>query len=340
MEDRLLTYPEDAVVPLVQVVRGDVVEGTHRGAAVLVDADGAVRWSVGDVDRPVLPRSCNKPMQVIACLRAGLELPAPLLALASASHSAEAFHVDGVRDILEGAGLDLDALQTPAVRPMDTDAADAAVREGRPARPAFMDCSGKHAAFLATCVRNGWDTATYLQPDHPLQAAVRETFEAYVGQTVVAESVDGCGAPLLGCSLTGLARAYAPLAAATPDTDPHAAALADAFRAHPQMTCGTTRDELALMRALPGTIAKSGADACYAIALPDGSALALKIDDGGDRARTPAAVAALLASGALDATFGPAEIDAVRRLGHVPVLGGGRPIGILRSLLEPARSDA
>ncbi|QWC86906.1 asparaginase [Nocardioidaceae bacterium] len=327
-------------MPLVQVVRGDVVEGTHRGAAVVLDAAGQVRWSVGDVTRPVLPRSCNKPMQVIACLRHGLErldLPAELLALATASHSAEPVHVEGVRRILATVGLDLDALQTPAVRPMDTAAADAAVRDGRPEAPAFMDCSGKHAAFLATCVVAGWDTGTYLDPAHPLQVAVRGTFEAYVGEPVEASSVDGCGAPLPGCSLTGLARAYATLGSATPETDAAAASVAHAFRTHPLMTCGTTRDELALMQAVPRLIAKSGADACYAMALPGGGALALKIDDGGDRARTPAAVATLRASGALDdlavALDDPTVRERVLQLGDAPVLGGGRPIGRLRPLV-------
>ena len=117
----------------------------------------------------MLPRSCNKPVQALGMVRAGLDLPDELLALACASHSGEPFHVEGARRILALAGLDESALQTPADYPLDDAAREVVIRAGGGRTPVQMNCSGKHAAMLATCVVNGWDTATYLAPDHPLQ---------------------------------------------------------------------------------------------------------------------------------------------------------------------------
>ncbi len=145
----------------------------------------------------MFPRSASKPLQAAAMVELGLDLDGELLALAAASHSGEPFHLDGVRRILAGAGLDVDALPYPA---------RGAVRPSRPRRPGCgpatspepltMNCSGKHAAMLATCVVNGWDVATYLDPEHPLQVALRAALERYAGEPVPPTGVDGCGAPL------------------------------------------------------------------------------------------------------------------------------------------------
>ncbi len=215
-------------------------------------------------------------------VRSGLDLPERLLALVCASHSGEAMHVDGVREILAAAGLEVDALQTPPDYPLDDEVREQLIRDGGARTPLAMNCSGKHAGMLATCVVNGWDTATYLAPDHPLQQAIAETFAEATGEPVEVTAVDGCGAPLLSTSLTGLARAFRRLAVATDGPERR---IADAIRAHPELVSGTRRDELALLRAMPGAIGKAGAESCYAVALPDGRAFALKTDDGAARAR-------------------------------------------------------
>ena len=145
-------------------------QGHHHGSVVALAADGTTAWSVGEVTGPVLPRSCNKPLQALGMVRLGLDLPPELLALACASHSGEPFHLDGVRRILALGDLDVDALQTPRDYPLDDDAKVAAIRAAG-ASSLAMNCSGKHAAMLLTCVVNSWDTATYLSPDHPLQQA-------------------------------------------------------------------------------------------------------------------------------------------------------------------------
>jgi L-asparaginase II len=314
-----------APVVVAEIVRSGFVEGHHYGSWVALAADGSVAASAGEVHAPVLPRSCNKPIQALGMLEAGLELDGELLALACASHSGETFHVEGVRRILAGAGLSEDALQTPPDYPLDEAARVHVIRSGGSKAPILMNCSGKHAAMLATCVANGWPIESYLDPDHPLQRAIAGTFAATTGEPVAAVAVDGCGAPLLSTSLVGLARAFSSLATAT---EGPAARIATAIRSHPEHVSGTHRDELSLLRALPGAIAKAGAESCYAVALPDGRAFASKTDDGAPRAR-PVVMAALLER---QGVLGEPGVDggAVRRTGRTPLLGGGRQVGEIR----------
>jgi L-asparaginase II len=321
-----LPHPAQAVVA--EIVRSGFVEGHHYGSVVALSPDGRVEWAVGDVASPVLPRSCNKPLQAVAMLEAGLELPPDLLALASASHSGEQQHLDGVRRLLEQAGLNEDDLRCPVDWPMIDAVRDEALRAGAQPSHLFMNCSGKHAAMLATCVANGWDTSAYLEPTHPLQQQILETFSRLTGEPVATVAVDGCGAPLLSTSLTGLARAFRTLALATEGPEQ---AVAEAIRSHPELVSGSTRDELTLLRAVPGTIGKAGAEACYAVALPDGRAFALKIDDGGARARPVVMAAALERSGVLD--MQGVDAAAVRRTGEHVLLGGGLPVGEIRAAL-------
>jgi len=316
-------------VVVAEIVRSGFVEGHHHGSVVSLARDGQVAWTMGDAVGPVLPRSCNKPVQALGMLALGLDLPPDLLALACASHSSEPFHLAGVRRILGLAGLDETALQTPASMPIDPEARDEVVRSGVGPRPITMDCSGKHAAMLLTCVTNGWDTTTYLDPEHPLQRGLLETFAATTGEPVQVHATDGCGAPLLSASLTGLARAFRRLAIATEGPEHR---IAEGIRAHPQNVSGARRDELALLRAVPGAIAKAGAEACYAVALPDGRAWALKIDDGAERAR-PVVMADALVRDGVDREDG-VDGDALRATGEHPLLGGGVRVGEIR----PARS--
>jgi L-asparaginase II len=314
-----------------EILRSGIVEGHHYGAVVAVAGDGSVDWSVGDVDRPVLPRSCNKPVQALGMLRAGLDLPPDQLALACASHSGEPFHVDGVRRILRAAGLDESVLRTPPDHPVDEQARDELIRAGRRKAPVYMNCSGKHAAMLATCAARGWDLASYRSPDHPLQQAIAATFVEFTGEPAQV-AVDGCGAPALSTSLTGLARAFRRVALGVDGegrADADAARVAAAIRSHPEFVSGTRRDERELLTAIPGAIGKAGAEACYAVALADGRAFALKADDGAARVRPALMTAALVRSG-VDAEPG-VDGAGVRRTGVQPVLGGGLPVGEIRA---------
>jgi L-asparaginase II len=309
-----------------EIVRSGFVEGHHHGAVVALDAEGSVEWSVGDVASPILPRSCNKPLQALGMVRLGLDLEPELLALACASHSGEDFHIAGVRRILAQAGLDETPLQTPPDYPLDDQARDAVIRAGGGKLPVLMNCSGKHAAMLLTCVVNGWDTATYREPGHPLQQGIQRAFAELTGEPVEVVAVDGCGAPLLSSSLTGLARGFRELAVA--DGGPEQR-VADAIREHPAYVSGTTRDERALLGAIPGAIGKAGAEACYAVALRDGRAFALKADDGYPRVR-PVLMAAALRRSKVDTEPG-VDTDAVVATGRLELLGGGVPVGEIRA---------
>lgn len=323
-----MSNPVPAPVVVAEIVRSGFVEGHHHGSVLALSAPGDVDWSVGSVEQPILPRSCNKPIQALAMVEAGLDLPDDLLALACASHSGEDFHVKGVQRILATADLGEELLLCPPDYPLDEGAAEVVMREGRTKAPILMNCSGKHAAMLVTCAVNGWPMASYLDPAHPLQQAIADRFARLTGEPVAHVAVDGCGAPLLATSLVGLARAFSSLAVATSGP---AHRVASAIRAHPAYVSGTTRDELALLTAIPGAIGKGGAEACHVVALPDGRAFALKIDDGGGRARPVVMAAALERSGVL-AEPG-VDADSVRRTGRHELLGGGLPVGEVRACL-------
>ena len=317
--------PHDADDPfaidpiLVEVVRNGTIESVHHGRVAVTAPDGSLVRELGAVFAPMYPRSSSKPMQAVGMVRAGLDLAPDLLALVCASHSGEPFHVEGVRRILAGAGLSETDLQTPPDWPIDDEAAEDVIRAGGEKASITMNCSGKHAGMLVTAKLNGWPTDTYRDPDHPVQLAILQTIDDLAGEQASLPAIDGCGAPLYAVSLYGLARAFGRIAAATDGAE---VKIAEAIRAHPENVSGTHRDELALHRAIPGLIGKAGAEAVYAVGLPDGTGIAIKISDGSPRARAAAMAATL------------------RRLGYehptlddqaaTPVLGHGQPVGAIR----------
>jgi L-asparaginase II len=313
----------NAPVIVAEVVRSGFVEGHHRGSVVALAPGGQVEWAVGDVESQIFARSSNKPLQAVGMVGCGLDLEPRLLALVCASHSGEAFQVDGVRKILADAGLDESALQNPPDYPLDDEARVAVIRSGGDPARVTMNCSGKHAGMIATCVVNGWAVHDYPEPEHPLQLAIRAAFESLTGEPASAVGVDGCGAPLFSTSLTALARAFQTLVTAAPGTA--AGQVASALAEFPEYASGTRRDEAKLLRALPGAICKAGAEACYALALPDGRAFALKIDDGSHRARPVVMSAALRRSGV--------RHQVIDEVGTYQVLGGGRPVGEVRATI-------
>ncbi len=303
-----------------QVTRGDLVECVHHGSVVAIRPDGSVALSLGTTG-PVLPRSSNKPLQAVGLLELGWEPARPEhLTLASASHSGQEQHTRVVREmlaLLPGSPDPEDVLGCPPDLPLSREAAHDAAGPRR----LTMNCSGKHAAMLLTCEVRGWPLAGYLDPAHPLQAALTATVGRRAREPGAPGVTDGCGAPQHALSLLGLARAFGALAAAAGGP---AAEVAAAMTAHPELVGGTGRDVTALMQRLPGAVAKDGADGAYALGLADGSAVALKIADGAERARTPVLVAALAALGA--------EVTGLAELAALPVLGGGTPVGAVRVL--------
>ena len=302
---------------IAHVVRSGFPESVHHGVVATFDADGRASRGAGDPETTLLPRSSLKPVQAVAMLRAGLDLDGERLAVACASHSGEPFHLAAVRRILSDTGLTEDALQNTRDWPLDEVSHLLLRSAGAEPSSLAQNCSGKHAAMLATCVAAGWDTETYRDPDHPLQQTIRAVVEELTGTKVEHVAVDGCGAPLFSTSVGGLARAFARIATAPPGTAEHR--VAQAIRAHPAHVGGTGRDVTNFIQRVPGLIAKDGAEGVYAAALPDGRAVALKVLDGSVRAR-PVVLAAALAALGVD----PAALAA---LAEVPVLGHGVRVG-------------
>jgi len=305
---------------LAEVVRSGFAESRHRGAVAALAADGTQVIGMGGTAVPVFPRSANKPLQAVGMLRCRLDLHGELLALAAASHSGEDFHVDGVRKILSGAGLGEDSLRCPASWPLDLDAARRLIAAGGEPSRIRMNCSGKHAAMLATCVLNGWPTESYLAQGHPLQREILRTVEEVAGERVTATGVDGCGAPLFALTLAGLARAFRAMVLAAPGMPERR--VAEAMRAYPEWTSGTNRDERLLMGALPGLLVKGGAEGVIAFAFTDGRAGAIKIDDGMARGRIPVMVATMRLLGVVV----PDEFATV------PVIGGDAVLGAVHAV--------
>ncbi|MXM67527.1 asparaginase [Streptomyces sp. HUCO-GS316] len=305
---------------LAEVVRSGFVEGRHRGNLVVLDADGAVELALGEVTTPVFPRSSNKPMQAAGVLLAGLDLTGERLALAAASHSGEVFHRDLVQKMLEENGLMADQLQCPPDLPLDMAEKETYLASGAVRDRVAMNCSGKHTAMLAAAALRAWPLDSYLDPDHPLQQLIRGVVEEAAGERVAAVGTDGCGAPLMAISLTGLARAYRSFVLAAPGTAERR--VADAMRAHPEYVAGTRRADTWLMREVPGALSKMGAEAVQAVALPDGRSLAFKVEDGAARALGPVLARALTLMGV--------ESPVLDRLGRTPLLGAGREVGEIR----------
>jgi len=310
------------VVELAVLSRSGLDESRHLGAAAIVAPDGSLIAAHGDVDALVYGRSSLKFFQAITVLRAGVSLEGAQLVLASASHAGTPAHVAIAQELLDRAGLTEHDLQCPVDWPTDSAARRAAAAASR----LFMNCSGKHAAFLLACVDNGWPTDDYLDPAHPLQQRIRATVEEFAAtdpsnSPVGHVGIDGCGAPVFAVTLRGLATAVGRVS-----RDPDGARLAAAILAEPWALDGEGRQNTVVIEQL-GLLAKGGAEGVIVMAAPDGTALALKMIDGSPRATTLVALQLLASVGVIP----QAEADRVAELTTERVLGGGVPVGDIRA---------
>ncbi len=266
------------------------------------------------LDVEFFPRSSLKPFQALAALRAGAQLTGAQLALACASHAGGPEHVRVADSILAAAGLRRAALRNTPDLPLDESERAKVLAAGGGKEAILQNCSGKHAAMLAACVGAGWDTATYLEPSHPLQQLTAEVVEEFTGSEAK-WSIDGCGAPAATASLSGLARAIRRLVLSEPGTPERR--IVDAMRTHPHLISGSGRFDTLAMQHVPGLVLKGGAEGVLMGALPSGATIVSKVSDGNHRANTPAFVAALEALG-VSADLGWAR-ETVR--------GHGQPVG-------------
>lgn len=313
--------PLAAYMPLAVTERSGRIESVHHAAVVGLDADGEIVLAHGDPAVSVYPRSSMKPLQAVAMVESGLDLPDDLLALVCSSHDGRSEHVAGVHRILEAAGLDPSYLRNTHDLPLDEAEAERVLRAGGAPSAIQHNCSGKHAGMVATCASAGWPTDGYLNLDHPLQVAITERVERMIGAPVDAIGVDGCGAPAHMMSLVELARAFRTIA--TSSSGSSATRVRRAMTSFPAMVGGPARDVTRLMLGVPGLVAKDGAEGVFAVALADGRAVALKVADGANRPRPPLMRAAL---GALGVDLSGVD----ENTWAASILGHGRPVGSVR----------
>lgn len=292
-QSTVATFTFDRAAELAIVERSGFIESRHAGSAVVVAPDGSPVRALGDIDAPVLTRSCLKPLQAIAVLESGVPLTGVEIALATASHRAEARHVEVVERILRDAGMTASNLQCPSVFPADP---ENRARVGDRS-PIFFNCSGKHAAFLAAQVNAGEPPQDYLQRDSFIQRRVLDTVREYCEEEPVFTGIDGCGAPVHALSLTGLARG---LSCVTAGRTESAKKLVQAVLDNPWAIEGHGRPNTVTIERL-GVFAKFGAEGVLVMGTREGYCVAVKTLDGAHRANSFVALELLANVGAIDA---------------------------------------
>ncbi|MEM6659970.1 MAG: asparaginase [Pseudomonadota bacterium] len=295
-------------VAFAEVWRGEFLECVHFGHAVVCDAAGDVVHAWGDPDLVFLPRSSSKMIQALPLVTSGAAdrfgLSDRHLALACASHAGAAIHTDLASDWLSTLSLDDTALRCGSQSPRPEDVRDALILAGQQPCQVHNNCSGKHTGFLTVGAHLGAGPE-YIQPDHPVQLAVRDAFEDATGMTAPGYAIDGCSAPNFATTLTGAARAMAKFATAHHRTDTSSQAasrLAAAMMRFPELVSGEGQGCTEIMRAAEGRAAvKTGAEGVYFAILPDLElGIALKIVDGAGRGAECAIAALLVRFGVLD----------------------------------------
>lgn len=278
--------------PLVEVVRGSVVEAIHRGDIAIVDSQGRLRGSVGDpVGKITYWRSAAKPFQAMPLIHSGAAarwgLCSEDLALVAGSHNGETTHVDQARALLRKIGGDVTDLACGAHPPLEPQAAAELLRRGEEPTALHNNCSGKHIGMLASAKQLSTDHLGYQSQGHPVQEAILETICGFcdVQDDAVAIGIDGCGVPCFGTSLYHMALAFARLMDPGGGSQPYAGAAHDireAMTAHPYLVAGRGRLDTDLMqvRGAGGLVAKGGASGVECVGLSGGLGLAIKIEDG------------------------------------------------------------
>ncbi|CTQ49533.1 asparaginase [Jannaschia donghaensis] len=315
-----MTQVNEGAVDLVQAIRGDMVESVHRGHAVICDGTGAVVEAWGNPAAMIYPRSSCKMVQALPLLEsgAGRDLTTAQLALACASHQGQAEHTDAVAAWLSDLGLGEADLRCGAHMPYSEVARDGLIKTDESPCQLHNNCSGKHAGFLTLSQHLGGGP-DYVEPDHPVQIAVRRAFEEVTGMESPGYGIDGCSAPNFATRLDGLGRAMGLFAAARAGRGARQdamAKLAQAMGAEPLLVAGDGRACTDLMRAMDGKVAvKTGAEAVFVAIIPElDRGIALKIVDGETRAAEATIAALLVRLGVLSA-----EAPVAKRLMHGPI---------------------
>ena len=282
MKDKLKINEKFAGDVLAKVTRGDLVESLHLGHLIVLSADGSIYLSKGSPELPIYPRSAIKSLQAAAMLKAGLKVEAIELAIICASHSGSQNHIDLVTKMLNSRDISISQLKNAVDKPLGEK--EKILWGDKVPNQLAQNCSGKHAGMLITCLQNGWDLNTYLDPKHPLQDSIKNQIEELSGEKVSAISIDGCGAPLFAISLIGLARAISNLVKSEDDLYQQ---IVSACTKYPELVAGDGRLTTRMMQSVPGLFMKEGAEGVQVCALPNGRVIAIKIIDGSWRSVAP-----------------------------------------------------
>ncbi|MFN4847063.1 MAG: asparaginase [Rhodoluna sp.] len=296
--DSIAASPRD-FVELAQVSRGGLIESWHRGVAVITDPEGNTIVHKGNAKRLIYPRSAIKPLQTVAMIRAGLDLNGQELTITSASHRSTPKHIEIVRSILDKAGLPETALQCP---------------DG-----IQYNCSGKHAGFLYSCGKSGWEIANYLSMENPMQKLVVEVLQEFASERILKTTVDGCGAPLHAMTVEGIARAIGKFTL-------QEKSLVDNLTANGWVISNHGVPDAILLE--HGFIAKNGAEGVFVVGTRAGYGICIKIADGNLRAAPLVAIKLMLEHELIDIE----RYLSLKALLAVPSLGGGMPQGEIEAL--------
>lgn len=291
--------------------RDGLNESFHHGIAVLVSPAGAVIKAAGNVQAPIYPRSALKPLQALAMKNLGLNLPAEQAVMTMASHHGTTTHTRLIADLLQSHGLSEDSLRCPSDLPWNPQAKITAVKS-----PINMNCSGKHAGFLATAKLNGFELESYLSPEHPVQVEARRVVEKLAQEKVSKVTADGCGAPLFAISTLGLARAISGFVQAAPD-------LVAAAIASPMLIGDEQTPDAVFLKA--GLFSKLGAEGVFTVATKEGFAVAMKIADGSLRAAPEIAIRLLKDQGLISQSQEEQILNSLQVFAY----GGGKIVGSL-----------
>jgi L-asparaginase II len=287
---------------LVEAMRGGTRESAHRGAIAVLDADGVVVVAVGDIERPIFPRSAVKVLQAIPLVDSGaaeqLGLDDEELAVACASHNGEPAHTTVVARMLGKAGLDASALECGTHWPYREIVQREMAAAGREPNALNNNCSGKHAGFLCLACRLGAGldlrryAKGYVAPEHPVMRAVTATLQATTGFDLerAPRGTDGCSIPTFAIPLRHLLGAGHARAAKR---------LREAVARHPFLVAGTDRFDTKVMQRLGERVfCKVGAEGVFCAALPErGLGVAIKVDDGNNARAAEVAMAATIEAG-------------------------------------------
>ncbi len=277
---------------LVEVRRGGVLESFHRGVVCVVDAQGEIIFSKGDIEQISYPRSAMKLFQHIPLISSGIhkvfEFSSKEISIMCGSHNGENQHQEVVYSILDKLGLNESHLKCGAQKPTLKSDYEELIRTGKPEMQVHNNCSGKHAGFLALCKKKGYDIESYLEFDHKLQKEIRKTVSVYyeVDENDLITGIDGCSAPTFAMPVKNMAIAFKNLC--NPNSNitkvqyKASQVILESIKKHPEMLAGTNRYCTDLIKVTEGRIiGKTGADGIYSLVIPsEGIGITVKIDDG------------------------------------------------------------